>query len=195
MDFEFGKVSLQKKVMRLMHKDNITLKQAWKRVLSGKGTKRSKVSSSKMTKKMLDKLSVKNLQKLAKKHKVSIYKKSTRTHVKKATLLKRLKASRSIKKILMSASKMKHSRFGEFKLKAGEPPLFTPLEIALGQTYPYQQKHYKKIPTSLLSYNLQKNFQYSPGALGRSSLPYYSSVSDPAYPKMSKVNNFGRYFH
>ena len=178
-----------------MHKDNITLKQAWKKVLSGKGNKRSKVSSSKMTKKMLDKLSVKNLQKLAKKHKVSIYKKGTRTHVKKATLLRRLKNSRSIKKILMSASRMKHSRFGEFKLKTGEPSLYTPLELALAQTYPYQQKHYKKIPTSLLSYNFQKNFQYSPGALGRSSLPFYANVSDPKYPGMTKVNKFGRYFH
>lgn len=75
---------------------------------SRKGTKSTKVHK-KLEKKILDSLSLEKLKKIAKKHKVSCYKKGTRVCVKKSTLLKRLKKSRSINKILMSASRMKKS--------------------------------------------------------------------------------------
>ena len=64
----------------------------------------------KLTKKMLDSLSLVKLKKLAKKYKVSCYKKGTKVCVKKSTLLKRLKSSRSINKILLSASKMRKEK-------------------------------------------------------------------------------------
>ena len=73
--------------------------------------KRIKASPKrKATKKMLDSLSLEKLKKLAKKYKVSCYKKGTKVCVKKSTLLKRLKSSRSINKILLSASKMRKEK-------------------------------------------------------------------------------------
>lgn len=73
--------------------------------------KRRKASPKrKATKKMLDSLSLEKLKKLAKKYKVSCYKKGTKVCVKKSTLLKRLKSSRSINKILLSASKMRNEK-------------------------------------------------------------------------------------
>ena len=73
--------------------------------------KRRKASPKrKVTKKMLDSLSLEKLKKLAKKYKVSCYKKGTKVCVKKSTLLKRLKSSRSINKILLSASKMRKEK-------------------------------------------------------------------------------------
>lgn len=73
--------------------------------------KRRKASPKrKLTKKMLDSLSLEKLKKLAKKYKVSCYKKGTKVCVKKSTLLKRLKSSRSINKILLSASKMRKEK-------------------------------------------------------------------------------------
>ena len=73
--------------------------------------KRRKASPKrKLTKKMLDSLSLEKLKKLAKKYKVSCYKKGTKVCVKKSTLLKRLKSSRSINKILLSVSKMRKEK-------------------------------------------------------------------------------------
>ena len=232
---------------------------------STKGTKGTKVHK-KLEKKMLDSLSLEKLKKIAKKHKVSCYKKGTRVCVKKSTLLKRLKKSRSINKILMSASRMKkshkkspvrrrrRSRFGNEEgnypenlnlalarqqqaLARQEPPLgrqrggrnlpeilagargydtdeeidqtqsnrpmspppskfgmnhlgpnipnfSTPLELQQGQTYDDQRKHYNSIPSSLISQNFPKNFEYTIGSLGRSSLPSYKNIN----------SKFGRYF-
>ena len=281
--------------------------------------KRRKASPKrKLTKKMLDSLSLVKLKKLAKKYKVSCYKKGTKVCVKKSTLLKRLKSSRSINKILLSASKMrkekKHkrspkrspkrrrrSRFGvkrereikyillpedesaaneeeERLLKSGEvdvgdmlmfhppgqvgarectifrkdgrlrckwkslmdyeysgsdsesdnentnfgrrrsrfgmktirpnvPNLSTPMTLSSGMTYKGMLDHYKKIPSTLLSYNMQSNggysapgksvyrnknppvqdFRYNPRLLGTSSMPPYTNISKPK-------SKFGQYF-
>jgi hypothetical protein len=140
-------------------------------------------SAVKLTKSMLDKMSLKSLTKLAKKYKISVVKKGSVKLVKKSTLLKRLKASKSIKKILMSASKMKKTKFGESNNFVGKPPLTTPIEIANGSTYAHQLKHYKKIPSSLISFNMPKNLKYNAGELLPSSAPY------------GLVSKFGQYFH
>ena len=168
---------------------------------------RKTTSSKKLHKKILDSMSLKKLKTLAKKYKVSCYKKGTKECVKKSTLLRRLKESRSINKILKSASAMKkrkHStRFGMNTLAPNTPKLSTPLELALGQTYEGQRRHYNSIPTTLISQNFQgtgagnfknrmqlnsKNFKYTKGSLGRSSLPPYENIND-------LKQKFGRYFH
>jgi len=270
--------------------------------------KRRKASPKrKATKKMLDSLSLEKLKKLAKKYKVSCYKKGTKVCVKKTTLLKRLKSSRSINKILLSASKMrkekKHrkspkrrrrSHFGvkrkkeqriplpanqdpfekaQILLESGEvdvgdvlvyeppgqmgamectivknngmlecewrsvmdydyesdpelesessktpkssfgmktippnyPNLSTPMTLSSGMTYKGMLDHYKKIPSTLLSYNMQSNggysapgksvyknppvqdFRYNPRLLGTSSMPPYENISKPK-------SKFGQYF-
>jgi len=133
------------------------------------GKAHAKKKNTKLNKKMLDSMSLKNLKTLAKKHKVSCYKKGTKVCVKKSTLLKRLKKSRSVNKILQSASKMKktntHHRkvtkvrkslYGQKnQLPANVPNFQTPLELSLGQTYGEQLRHYKSIPSTLISANFQ----------------------------------------
>ena len=191
------------------------------------GKVHTKKRKTKLSKKMLDSMSLKKLKTIAKKYKVSCYKKGTNVCVKKSTLLKRLKKSRSINKILESASKMKNakttkktkthnkkvtkvrkSRFGmKNQLHANYPNFQTPLELSLGQTYPEQLRHYKSIPSTLISANFQGpashangipnkknpklstpyNFKFTQGSLGRSSLPLYQNINDH--------NKFGRYFH
>ena len=176
----------------------------------------------KLSKKMLDSMSLKKLKLLAKKHKVSCYKKGTRVCVKKSTLLKRLKKSRSINKILVAAEKMKKGksrrsprktrksprrtrrspkrkvRRNRFGLPVGpnQPALSYPLEKSVGQTYDYQKEHYLHTPSSLISYNFPKNFAYKQGALGRSSLPAYYDYISPRMKKHSHSpsHKFGRYF-
>lgn len=174
----------------------------------------------KLTKKMLDSLSLVKLKKLAKKYKVSCYKKGTKVCVKKSTLLKRLKSSRSINKILLSASKMrkekKHkkspkrrrrSRFGMKTIRPNVTNLSTPMTLSSGMTYKGMLDHYTKIPSTLLSYNMQSNggysapgksvyrnknppvqdFRYNPRLLGTSSMPSYTNISKPK-------SKFGQYF-
>ena len=194
----------------------------------GKG--HAKKRKTKLNKKMLDSMSFKKLKTIAKKHKVSCYKKGTKVCVKKSTLLKRLKKSRSINKILESASKMKKgkttkktktqhkkvtkvrkSRFGmKNQLPANYPNFQTPLELSLGQTYQEQLRHYKSIPSTLISANFQGpanratgfpgagskpyNFKFTQGSLGKSSLPSYLNINDPKWAK-TYPNKFGRYFH
>ena len=136
------------------------------------GKAHAKKRKTKLSKKMLDSMSLKKLKTLAKKHKISCYKKGTKVCVKKSTLLKRLKKSRSINKILESASKMKKnkttkthrkkvtkvrkSRFGmKNQLPANFPNFQTPLELHLGQTYQEQLRHYNSIPSTLISGNFQ----------------------------------------
>lgn len=167
----------------------------------------------KLSKKMLDSMSLKKLKVLAKKHKVSCFKKGTRVCVKKSTLLKRLKKSRSINKILVAAKKMKKGksrksprrspkrkvRRNRFGLPVGpnQPALLYPLEKSVGQTYNYQNKHYLNTPSSLISYNFPKNFAYKQGSLGRSSLPlYYDYMSPPMSSHGTKKpqHKFGQYF-
>lgn len=193
MNFEFGKT---------------------KRKPKSKPKSKSK-SSKKLHKKMLDSMSLSKLQKLSKKYKVSCFKKGTKVHVKKSTLLNRLKKNRSINKILESASRMKKakrtskSKFGSdtYVLKSNVPNFSTPLELSLGQTYDYQKRHYKSIPKTLISYNLQgtgatnaktkmqiasKNFKYTRGSLGPSLGPY-ENINDPKHP-LNKNTRFGQYF-
>lgn len=181
-----------------------------------------KKSTKKLSKKMLDSLSLEKLKKLAKKYKVSCYKKGTMVCVKKSTLLKRLKKSRSINKILLSASKMKkgkkqrrspkrspkrRSRYGNMKtIPPNYPNLSTPMTLSSGMTYPHMLDHYSKIPSTLLTYNMQSNggytapgksayktppllrdFSYKPRLLGTSSVPPYTNISKPP-------NKFGQYF-
>ena len=166
----------------------------------------------KLNKKMLDSMSLKKLKTLAKKHKVSYYKKATKVCVKKSTLLKRLKKSRSINKILESASKMKRgkttkshrkrvtkvrkSRFGQKnQLQANYPSFNTPSELSSGQTYPKQLRHYYSIPSTLIFQDTAKNnFKFTQGSLGRSSLPSFLNINDPRWSKTNS-HKFGRYFH
>lgn len=171
----------------------------------------------KLNKKILDSMSLKSLKSLAKKYKISYYKKGTKVNVKKSTLLKRLKKSRSINKILENASKMKKnkktkSKFGmKNQLPANYPNFHTPLELSLAQTYNEQLRHYKNIPITLKSTNFQGpanysngidmdnmnkpyNFEYNRGSMGRSSLPSYKNINDPQW-QTSYPNKFGRYFH
>lgn len=167
----------------------------------------------KLSKKMLDSMSLKKLKVLAKKHKVSCFKKGTHVCVKKSTLLKRLKKSRSINKILVAAKKMKKGksrksprrspkrkvRRNRFGLPVGpnQPALGYPLEKSVGQTYNYQKKHYLNTPSSLISYNFPKNFVYKQGSLGHSSLPLYYDYISPRLSSRSTIKSphkFGRYF-
>ena len=76
----------------------------------------------------------------------------------------------------------RRSRFGN--VKAGVPKFATPLTLQLGQTYPYQKQHYSNSPTSFLSYNFPKDFNWTTGSMGKSSLPSYKNI-----------NSFGQYFH
>lgn len=184
---------------------------------------RAHIKKRKISKKMLDSISLKKLKTLAKKYKISCYKKGTRVCVKKSTLLKRLKKSRSINKILESASKIKNkrrtkktskkknhkSRFGLHKIPENYPRLSTPLELSSGKTYSQQLRHYKNIPSTLISKNFQGpachsngfsqkgtkpyNFKYTQGSLGRSSLYPYLNINDPNWSK-NNTHKFGRYF-
>ena len=179
----------------------------------------TKRSTKKLSKKMLDSLSLEKLKKLAKRYKVSCYKKGTRVCVKKSTLLKRLKKSRSVNKILLSALKMKRgkkqrrspkrspkrrSRYGNMKtIPQNYPNLSTPMTLSSGMTYKGMLDHYNKIPSTLLTYNMQSNggytapgksvysrprdFRYNPRLLGTSSMPQYTNISKPP-------NKFGQYF-
>lgn len=204
----------------------------------GKAKKSKSTSSKKLSKKMLDSLSLKKLKALAKKYKVSCYKKGTKVCVKKSTLLVRLKKSRSVNKILKSASSMKKSkrrsaspkrrkaspkrrkaspkrkrtskaRFGEEMnpMAPNTPRFMTPLELSLGQTYEGQKRHYNKIPSTFISQNFQgtgagnprtrmqsrsENFPWTQGSMGRSSLPSFKNINDPAW--VTDPNRFGRYF-
>ena len=192
----------------------------------GKG--HAKKRKTKLNKKMLDSMSFKKLKTIAKKHKVSCYKKGTKVCVKKSTLLKRLKKSRSINKILESASKMKKTKTAKktktkthkkkiHKLRYGKnnqiPPNYprfsTPMELAVGQTYDEQLRHYRSIPSSLISANFQGpasratgfpglgskpiNFKYKQGSFGPSTPPYLN-INDPNWSKIYS-NKFGQYFH
>ena len=111
--------------------------------------------------------------------------------------MKTSKSSKSSPKLRMMSSKS--MRFGMKHLQPNTPRFSTPLELSLGQTYQHQRTHYNKIPSSLLTYNLQgtgagsnknrmqlssKNFPYTVGSLGRSSLPPFKNI-----------NSFGQYFH
>jgi len=180
------------------------------------GKSHVKKRKTKLTKKMLDTMSLKKLKVIAKKYKVSCHKKGTKVCVKKSTLLKRLKKSRSINKILESASKMKkrktntrsknvkrRSKFG--KENRSVPPLTpnlsTPLELRTGQTYPYQARHYGNIPTSLISHNFQGPSGYATniGTKGKNPNNFKFKVTSlrpslPSYTNISSKSNFGRYF-
>ena len=144
---------------------------------------------TKLNKNMLDTMSLKKLKTLAKKYKVSCYKKGTKVCVKKSTLLKRLKKSRSINKILETASKMKKtkatkkpkthhkkvhkSKFGNVnQLPANYPNFHTPLELSIGQTYEQQKRHYNSIPSTLISGNFQGPANRATGFPGKGSKPY-----------------------
>ena len=161
----------------------------FKAVKFGKKIKRKRSSPKrktiKLTKKSLDSLSLKKLQKLAVKHRVSIFKKGTKktkkTLLKKSTLLTKMKKSRSINKILLSAHKMKYSKksskFGQIKQDATyRSTVMTPTQ---------QKAHYMKTPKSLLSYNFVDGVYLPQRAFSTSSL------SPMNYGRKYK---FGQYF-
>jgi hypothetical protein len=113
--------------------------------------------------------------------------KSKRKSSRKKSVKRRRKRSspkrrRSSPKRRRSSPKRRRSRFGN--IKAGVPKLSTPLTLQLGQTYDYQKNHYSNTPTSFLSYNFPKNFNWTTGSMGKSSLPSYKNI-----------NSFGQYFH
>ena len=178
------------------------------------GKAHAKKRKTKLNKKMLDSMSLKKLKTIAKKHKVSCYKKGTKVCVKKSTLLKRLKKSRSINKILESASKMKKgkttkktktsrkrvtkvrkSRFGmKNQLPANYPNFSTPLELSLGQTYPEQLRYYKSIPSTLISANFQGPASRATGLEGKGSKPHNfkftkGSMGRSSLPSFLNIND------
>lgn len=140
-----------------------------------------KRKTMKLTKKSLDSLSLKKLQKLAVKHKVSIFKKGAKKTkqnlLKKSTLLTKMKKSRSINKILLSAHKIKYSK----KTRFGQDATYRSTVMTPAQ----QKAHYLKTPKSLLSYNFVDGVYLPNRAYGTSSLPAMN------YGKRSK---FGQYF-
>ena len=152
--------------------------------------------TKKLPKKLLDSMSLKKLKKLAKKYKISCYKEGTRVCVKKSTLLKRLKKSRSINKILKTAHSMKSHKvknsFGKLL-----PKLSTPLELKTGQTYRYQLDHYKKIPKEFLSHNFQGRGTYKSSGVRvpPHNFNYKISSLKPGAPPYTNINKFGQYFH
>lgn len=206
MESSFGKMSLQKKVMRLKYKKDISLKQAWDEVL-GKKTKRTtkkKTTKSKLYKSKLNQLSLLKLRKLAKKYKISCCRKGSKVLVKKSTLINRMLKSKHSKKILKDAhkksKKVNKHKFGQpvnpslsllpynnapEYIKAGVPPLQSWSDITSGNTQAARNAHYKKIPTSFLTFNKVGNQKYSIGGMRPSLAPYGHPVS----------NNFGQYFH
>jgi hypothetical protein len=169
MESSFGKMSLQKKVMRLKYRKDISLQEAWNEVLGKKTTKKKTKKSMKLSKSDLNKLTLVDLKKLAKKHKVSCYKKGTKKCVKKSTLINRL---------LKIKKSNKSNKFGP-----GLPPLNSWSDITAGNTQAARNKHYKNTPTSFIFYNQPSNIKYSKGSLMPSQPPY------------DLVSHFGQYFH
>lgn len=117
--------------------------------------------------------------------------KKTKVYKRKSTCMKVLKRKRkssrkkSVKRRRRRSSpkrRRRRSRFGN--VKAGVPKLSKPLELQLGQTRDYQVKHYLNTPSSLISYNLPNDFDWTTSSMGRSSLPSYKNI-----------NSFGQYFH
>ena len=151
------------------------------------GPKRKRLSpkrkTMKLTKKSLDSLSLKKLQKLAVKYKISIFKKGAKKTkqnlLKKSTLLTKMKKSRSINKILLSAHKMKYSK----KTKFGQDATYRSTVMTPAQ----QKAHYLKTPKSLLSYNFVDGVYLPQRAYGTSSLPLMNYSSN-------RRNKFGQYF-
>ena len=153
--------------------------------------KRKRVSpkrkTMKLTKKSLDSLSLKKLQKLAVKHKVSIFKKGAKKTkqnlLKKSTLLTKMKKSRSINKILLSAHKMKYSKKSS---RFGQTEHNNLINRSITQTASEREDHYMKIPKSFLTYNYVDNIKIPNRAYGTSSLPVMN------YGR--RRNRFGQYF-
>lgn len=145
-----------------------------------------KRKTMKLTKKSLDSLSLKKLQKLAVKHKVSIFKKGAKKTkqnlLKKSTLLTKMKKSRSINKILLSAHKMKYSK----KTRFGQTEHNNFINRSITQSDSEREDHYLKTPKSLLSYNYVDNIRIPNIAYGTSSLPVMN------YGR--RINRFGQYF-
>jgi len=126
-----------------------------------------------------------------------------------------MKKGKTTKKTKTHHKKVNKSRFGmKNQLPANFPNFQTPLELHLGQTYPEQLRHYKSIPSTLISGNFQGpanhangipnlknpklstpyNFKFTQGSLGRSSLPSFLNINDPRWSK-TYPHKFGRYFH
>lgn len=176
-----------KKAMRLKYKEGISLKEAWA-IVKGKSKSKSvdkKTKTGKITKKSLDTMSLKKLEELAKKYKISTLKKD-KTKVKKSTLLKRLKESNKIEKILMSAKskgKSKSTKFGKID----------PLEERSGNKPDYFLKRFKdtnnmykmstKTPIVNYTYTPEMLAAVRNGPLGRNGTSLYS------------YNKFGKYLN
>jgi hypothetical protein len=174
---EYGKRPLQKKVMRLKYRKNISLKEAWNEVV---GKPKTTKKSSKST---LNKLSLEKLRKLSKKYKVSIYRKNSKKMIKKSTLINRLLKSKKSKKILKSASRMKKAIKNNFGVNAGIPQFKSLTDQLMSNTQSYRAKRYATLPPSHRSFNLVKPVIVSKGALLPSQAPYGNTS-----------NKFGQYF-
>lgn len=116
---------------------------------------------------------------------------------------------RKMKKASPKRKRTSRARFGEEMnpMAPNTPRFMTPLELSLGQTYEGQKRHYNKIPSTLISQNFQgtgagrfsnrmqkesSNFPWTQGSMGRSSLPSFKNINDPAW--VTDPNRFGRYF-
>ncbi len=169
MESSFSKMSLQKKVMRLKYRKDISLQEAWNEVLGKKTTKKKTKKSKKLSKSDLNKLTLVDLKKLAKKHKVSCYKKGTKKCVKKSTLINRL---------LKIKKSNKSNKFGP-----GLPPLKSWSDITAGSTPAARKQHWDQISTTFKHSNFPGNIKLSKGSLRPSQPPY------------GVVSHFGQYFH
>lgn len=205
-DFAFGKAHAKKRKTKLNKKmlDSMSLKKlktiAKKHKVScyKKGTKVC-VKKSTLLKRLKKSRSINKILESASKMKKGKTTKKTKTHHKKVT----------------NVTKVRKSRFGmKNQLPKNFPRFSKPLELSLGQTYPEQLRHYESIPSTLISGNFQGpanhangipnlknpklstpyNFKFTPGSLGRSSLPSFLNINDSRWSK-THPNKFGRYFH
>ena len=125
--------------------------------------------------------------------------------------MKKGKTTKKTKTHRKKVTKVRKSRFGmKNQIPANYPNFQTPLELSLGQTYQEQLRHYKSIPSTLISANFQGpanratgfpdegskpiNFKFTQGSQGRSSLPSFLNINDPRWSK-TYPHKFGRYFH
>lgn len=200
MESYFGKkMSPAKKAMRLRYKKNISLKEAWDEVLGRKSTKSTKSTKTGKTEKVtvskLNQLSLKKLTAIAKPCKVSTVKKSDGKPVKKSTLINRLLKCKNQKKLSQLVSKSsKKTKFGNTSLnllprnnnpqmsRPGLPQLNSWSDISMGNTQAARNMHYKKLPSTFLSFNRVPNMKYSVGGLRPSMAPY------------GLTSQFGQYF-
>ena len=205
MENLFGKMSLQKKVMRLKYKKNISLKEAWDQVLGKKSTKnKTSKLSEKEVKLLLNKLSFSRLKKIANKFNISCCRKGSKVLVKKSTLVRRMLKSKDLNKIVKLANtKSRKTKFGKHHelpsntslsllpynnppeySRPGRPVLNSWSDVTLANTQAARNRQYKNIPPTFVSFDRVPNIKIAQGGLLPSMAPY-------GHVK----NGFGQYFH